>query len=72
MAEVVETTDSSVTICFDRDELLGLSNVINHALHGGFVIDELDCLAITGIEWEDLDGLWSTILQPLGLEKGIN
>ena len=57
---------------FSREELVGLSNVINHAFHGGFAIDEDDCIAIVGLEWSDMDELWSAILEPLGLRKGIN
>lgn len=72
MAETVEITDSTVTIRFTREELVGLSNVINHAIGGGFNIDKRDCSTIVGLEWTDLHQLWSAILEPLDLNKGIN
>ncbi|MCW5755619.1 MAG: hypothetical protein KIT54_00080 [Phycisphaeraceae bacterium] len=72
MAEQVETSDKSVTLRFTRDELAGLSNVINHALHGGFVIEESDCHSLIGLDWVELQELWGTLRESGGLRKGIN
>jgi hypothetical protein len=61
MAEILETTHEAVSIRLSVEEVVGLSNVINHALHGGFCIEEVDCSSITGLEWNQLQGLWSVI-----------
>lgn len=65
MAERIEKKDGSVTIRFTRWDLVGLSNVINHVLHTGFVIDERDCHTLTGLEWNELHALWKLMKDSL-------
>lgn len=72
LAEVIDSTHESVSLRLTTMEVVGLSNVINHVLHGGFCIDADDCGGITGLEWEELQELWRVIRESRGLDKGIN
>ncbi len=72
MTEAMNESPESVTIAFSRREVVGLPNAINHSIHGGFVIDELDCGAITGLSWAEFQALWKSIRDSVGLDKGIN
>jgi hypothetical protein len=70
MAELVEKKDGSVMLQLTGVERAGLSNVINHALHADFSIDERDCHSLTGLEWSELQALWALLSKHQLCPKG--
>ena len=68
--EVIETNPDEITLRMSCIEITGLCNVINHALHAGFVIDEDDCHSLTAFEWDELQSLNRLLRQSIGVNRG--
>ncbi len=54
---VLAREGDTVTLEASKSELIGLVNLINHAMNAGFEIEEHDCSSLIGLEWDEVNRL---------------